>query len=160
MIDAFERVLDEFPDYKLKIVGDGPLRGKLTQLAEDRNLDSNVEFAGHVENGCLADIYSKSQLFVLPSQNEGLPRTVLEAMACEIPVITSNLDQLEPVVEGAGYTVPPGDVTEMTESILELLTNPGLRNELGETGRDRVQSDYCWQETVIETLNKYHDLTS
>jgi len=158
LLIAFEKVADKFPEYDLKIVGNGPLREDLGALAHKKGISSRVEFVGQIENGDIVESYAESELFVLPSLNEGLPRTVLEAMACEVPVITSDLDQLESLVDGAGRTVPQQNSVKFATEMENLLSNPTLRNEMGSTGRKRVQNKYSWRETVQETTETYRDL--
>lgn len=158
LLAAFERLTTDFPEYKLKIVGDGPLRDDLFDVAHEKEIASHVDFAGQMENNAIAEVYAESELFVLPSLNEGLPRTVLEAMACQVPVITSDLDQLKSLVDGAGRTVPQRNSAKLATEIADLLSNPGLRNKMGSTGRKRVQNEYSWRETVQETTETYREI--
>jgi len=106
----------------------------------------------------MAKQYRESRVFVLPSHNEGLPRTVLEAMACETPVITTALPQLEQIIEGAGYTINRGSVDELAGRCEQLLTDDSLCKALGQTGRQRVERKHSWAETVQQTTDVYYDL--
>lgn len=156
LVEAFGMLGDEFPDATLKIVGEGPLRPELEQQCRDLGIGDRVTFAGHLENDELPDVYSESAVFALPSLAEGLPRTVLEALACETPVVTSELPQLEPLVDGVGRRVPKRSPDELGEAIATLLRDETKRAEMGERGRKRVVENYSWEETVRETTGQYY----
>jgi len=159
LLVAFEDVIKEFPEATLKIVGDGPLRDGLAQLAKDKGIYSSVRFAGRIPNDEMPKVYAASDVFVLPSKNEGLPRTVLEAMACRTPVVTSSLPQLEPVVEGAGFMIDADSTEQISEYIGKLLEDRDQRISMGETGRRRVEKEYSWAETVRKTTSVYKEVS-
>lgn len=156
-IKAFARVADKYPKHRLKIVGDGPLRGELQSLADDLGVRDRIDFVGEIPNEKVADEYRNSALFLLPSDNEGLPRSVLEAMACETPVVTSDLPQLRDVVEGAGRQTSQ-DVDQLAGALQELLESEDLRRRMGERGRKTVLEEFSWRDTVSQTNQVYYDL--
>lgn len=158
LLDAFKRLSNHYPALELRIVGDGPQRSAYETRCQELGIAERVDFVGDVPYEKMARHYREGRILVLPSQNEGLPRTVLEAMACETPVVTTALPQLELVVDGAGYTVEPGSVTELTNRIEQLLDDEELCAELGRTGRCRVLSENSWSETVERTTDVYYDL--
>lgn len=158
LIDAFANIADEYPDIDLKIVGEGPLRGSLRSRCWERGVDQRVTFAGNFPNEDMPELYNEATVFVLPSLSEGLPRTVLEAMSCGTPVVTSALPQLEPVVDGAGHTFPVGDVERLADHIRSLLNDQTLRESLGDYGRERILEEFSWRETVRETTEVYYEL--
>ncbi|ELY37684.1 LPS biosynthesis protein [Natronorubrum tibetense GA33] len=158
LLEAFSTLADEFSDYSIKIVGDGPMREKLPSIAAELGVRDCVSFTGELPNHELPRHYNESELFVLPSLNEGLPRTVLEAMACETPVITSDLEQLGPVVEGAGYTVPTESTEALAERLDDLLGSEERREGFGKTGRKKVIESYSWDDTVRETTEEYYSV--
>ncbi len=155
LLEAFGQLAAEYPDLTLKLVGDGPLRPDLETQAAQLGVTDRVEFLGEVPNDDLPRLYNESLAFVLPSLSEGLPRTVLEAMACGTPVVTSDLEQLRPIVEDAGYTVEPGSPADLQTTMDELLQLNGQLEAFGERARDRVTNDYSWQTTVERTVKEY-----
>jgi glycogen(starch) synthase len=155
LIDAFDQVDDQA---RLRIVGEGPLRVELEQQVHKLGIEDQVTFAGRVSNDELPAIYAQSSVFALPSSREGLPRTLLEALACGTPVVTSDLPQLESVIDGVGFTVPQEDSNAIAEAVERILSNPELQERLGEAGRERVSEDYSWKETVRETIQVYNGL--
>ncbi|WP_254807827.1 glycosyltransferase family 4 protein [Natronosalvus amylolyticus] len=158
LLTAFEQLTADFPEYSLKIVGNGPLLDDLVEMAHECNISTHIEFAGQIENNEIGEVYAESEVFVLPSLNEGVPRTVLEAMACEVPVVTSDLDQLIPIVNNAGFTVPSESPDKFQAAIKKLLNDAELQNEMGRVGRSRVKNHYSWNNTVSETLGIYKSL--
>ena len=160
LIRAFARLENTYPSWNLEIVGDGPLRSELVNLADSLGLHSRVSFVGEVPNAVLPQLYNESAVFALPSSSEGLPRTVLEAMACKTPVVVSDLDQLRPVVDGAGLTASPESIGKLADALAHAMDNPDVRRYWGETGRSRVEESYSWESTVRDTTRVYERLVN
>lgn len=158
LLTAFDDVLDEYPNVTLKVVGNGPRKNDFEDQAGRLGISASVEFAGHIPNGNMPKVYSESDVFTLPSSNEGLPRTVLEAMACEVPVVVSDLEQLESVVEGAGELIPYNDPEKLASAINYLLSDDKLREQMGKVGRKRIINEFSWEDTVRQTTNTYYNL--
>ncbi|GAB3691625.1 glycosyltransferase family 4 protein [Salinarchaeum chitinilyticum] len=135
--------LPESLDAKLYIAGNGPLRSELGKTAGDR-----VEFLGHVPYDEMPSVYRSGDVLLLPSRAEGLPRTVLEAFASNIPVVSSYLEHTAPIVESGGETVELGEISAYTDSITRMIDRS---SSLGSEGRERVVEDFRWQDTVEET---------
>jgi len=158
LFDAFVGLSSDFPDLTLKIVGQGPMYDHLRAKRSRLGLEDRVVLTGELSNEKLPGIYAESAVFALPSLNEGLPRTVLEALACETPVVTTALPQLEPVVDDAGLTVPAGTVQDLERAIGRLIEDHPLREEMGAIGRKRVVEHYPWEDTVRRTTGVYYDV--
>jgi glycosyltransferase involved in cell wall biosynthesis len=155
LLDAFASISDDYPDVSLTIVGEGPQLDKLDTKRRQENLTERGELLGYVPNEKLPQLYNNSSLFVLPSLNEGLPRTILEAMACETPIITSTLPQLESLVKEAGLTISRGATTELEQALRTLLDDPDRRSKMRTIGRKRIVEQYSWGETVRKTIDVY-----
>jgi glycosyltransferase involved in cell wall biosynthesis len=160
LIEAFATLCADYPDLTVAIVGDGPMRDSLPERCERLGVRDRVQFRGTIPNEELPRVYNESRAFVLPSDAEGLPRTVLESLACGTPVVTSDLPQLESVVSGCGYRVPPESIDDLAGAIERLLTDEATYQEFSERGRSRVKSEYSWAETVAETTAVYRELQS
>ena len=133
----------------LRIVGDGPLRDELEAQTRALGIAAAVEFVGEVPDArlCLGD----ADVFVLASLSEGMPVSVLEAMASGLPVVASAVDGLdEVVVEGwTGFLTPPGDAAALAAGIDRLVDDPALRKAFGEAGRARAEEHFslpAWRE--------------
>jgi len=159
LLEAFGRLASDYPDYSLQLVGDGPLREELEAQASTLGIADRVSFRGEVPNDELPALYADSRAFVLPSRSEGLPRTVLEAMACGRPVVTSDLPQLRPLVEDVGYTFETGSVDRLVDTLTTVLDADDDRlDRFGTRARKRVESTYSWEDTVERTVAEYYDV--
>ncbi|WP_276279662.1 glycosyltransferase family 4 protein [Halorussus caseinilyticus] len=152
-IEAFAGVRDDHPDAELYLCGDGPLRNDLRTRATALGVADAVTFLGHLSYDEMPTVYRSADVLVLPSRAEGLPRTVLESLASATPAVTSDLEQVAPVVEGAGKTFPVGDVSAFADALDALLSDPELARALGEAGRESVDRRFTWDRTVEETTD-------
>lgn len=160
LLSAFVDVLEEHPNASLKVVGNGTRKNEYVDKSVRLGISSNVEFVGQVLNENMPEVYSESDVFTLPSSNEGLPRTILEAMACEVPVVVSDLEQLESVIQGAGKLIPYNNPEKLASALIHLLSNGGLRKQMGKVGRKRIKSEFSWGKTVRQTTNVCQNLAN
>lgn len=159
LLEAFGEVISDYPACSLQLVGDGPLREDLEQQASTLGIADRVAFRGEVPNDELPELYADSRAFVLPSRSEGLPRTVLEAMACGRPVVTSDLPQLRPLVEDVGYTFETGSIEGLVDVLETVLDVDADRlDRYGVRARKRIETSYSWQDTVERTVATYYDV--
>jgi glycosyltransferase involved in cell wall biosynthesis len=142
------------PDARLVVAGEGPLREPVTDLAADLAVRDAVTLLGHLPYDEMPRLYRAADALVLPSRAEGLPRTVLEALASGTPVVTSDLPQVAPVAEAGGRTAPPGDVAAFADALATLLEDDDLRASLGAAGRARVAAEHDWSDTVARTTDR------
>lgn len=147
------------------IVGEGPERGSLTKLVNKLGLSDKILFTGAVSFNELKNLYGHASFFVLPSISEGLPLTILEAMASACPVIASRVSGVVDTVEYGynGFLVEPRDVETLRDRIEVLAGDPKLRMNMGEKARETVEKKYSWDsiaETVTavykETMEAFH----
>ena len=103
-------------------------------------------------------MYQNSSVFVLPSLEEGVPRTILEAMACGIPVVCSRLPQLVDIVDGCGLLVPLKDSQALADSVSKVLLDSSLAEKFRENGRRNVVENHSWKDTVKKTVQLYKEL--
>lgn len=151
VLTAFETIQDRCPDAELFFCGDGPMRDRLEETATQTGLDDAVTFLGRVPYSEMPAVFRAADLFVLPSRTEGFPRTVLEALSCETPVVSSNLEQTAKIVEQTGATVEVGDVEGLATAVSDLVEDEQLLADLGKHGRRIVTTRYDWADTVRET---------
>jgi glycosyltransferase involved in cell wall biosynthesis len=142
--------LAEERDVKLCIVGGGLLRSKLEEMAGDC-----VQFLGQVPHDEMPGIYRAGDVLMLPSRAEGLPRTVLEAFASGIPVVSSHLEHTAPIVQQGGETAPIGDIEGYIDALQRVLDDC---DSLGDAGRETVVETYRWRETVEQTTRVLESL--
>jgi len=136
--------LAETRNAKLYVAGEGPLRSGL--------VDDHVEFLGQIPYEDMPSVYRAADALILPSRAEGLPRTVLEAMASGVPVVVSDLEQVAPVVGDGGVAVPVGDVAGFVEG-LETVLYGEMANP-----RTQIEGQFDWTDTVNRTTRVLEEL--
>jgi len=158
LIEAARLVIKKIPDTEFFIVGDGPLREKLVNMVKRYNLSKNVVFCGE-----LTDVRKKmkdSDLYVRPSLLEGFPYGVLEAMASGLPVIATKIGGTADLLthEKTGYFVKPGNVNELANSMIDLLSNSNKLKTIAINGLELVEKKFSWDILYNEYENFYHNL--
>ncbi len=138
VIHLFKKVQDKLPS-KLLMVGDGPERNQAEQLARDLGISQNVRFLG--KQDAIEEILSVSDLFLIPSGSESFGLAALEAMACRVPVISSNVGGLPELnVEGVtGFLCDVGDIGAMAEKALYVLEDCDRLNRFKEAAYQRAK---------------------
>src|SRR5205807_7679356 len=124
-------VVGVLPEFRLEIAGDGPCREELVPLAHTLRLTEQVRFLGEVRD--VPALLARASLFVLPSLSEGISLTILEAMACGLPVVATKVGGNPEVIESGrtGLLVPPSDPASLAQGILHLVGNPGEAQLMG-----------------------------
>jgi rhamnosyl/mannosyltransferase len=151
-------------DLKLLIAGEGPLRPVLEKQIEERSLKSKVRILGRVTDSELANLYSISDLFVLPSTepSEAFGLVQLDAMAYGLPVINTDLPSGVPSVSvhgQTGLTVPPGDTGALRAALATMLSDERLRTQFSENARHRVLS-FSRPAVLRQLCSIYEELIS
>ncbi len=157
-LEALAQLDGVAPRWRALLVGDGPERAALQDLARRRGVHERVIFAG--ARGFVAPWIEASDLLVLPSREEGLPVAPLEAMARGKPVVASRVGGSgEVVVDGVtGRLVPPEDPAALAAALDELIRDPDLRHRLGAGSLQRVRSEFSIQRMARDTLKLYDEL--
>lgn len=150
-IDAVVRVfarIKERVSARLLIVGDGPDLGKAERLIEELGIAPHVEFIGETQD--VVGLLSVSDVFLLPSLQESFGLSALEAMACGVPVVGSNVGGLpEVVIDGVtGFLHPPADIEGMARSAIEILLDPALHTRLAADGQ-RLATERFSAERIV-----------
>ena len=161
LIKAFKKLRKlGFKDYKLVIAGDkGWLYKQIFKEIELSDLQKEILFLGIVEDEDLPMLYNCADVFVYPSLYEGFGLPPLEAMACGIPVITSNTSSLPEVVGDAGIMVGPDDVNSLCEAMYNVLKGKELRHHMSKKGLERAKL-FSWKETAKKILEIYDEVLS
>ena len=125
-------------------IGDGPRRGALEQRARGMGLQGAIDVLGWVGQDEIRGDYESADIFVLPTFAEGVPVVLMEAMALEIPVVTTRVAGIPELVEDgvSGFVVPPGRVDLLAYAIRRLILDPALRREMGCRGREKVVAEF------------------
>jgi glycosyltransferase involved in cell wall biosynthesis len=159
LIRAFARVSAAREDTLLWIVGDGPLRGQLEALSREMGLQLGVRFWGL--RGDVSNLMNAADAFVMSSSWEGLPNALIEAQACGLPAVVTNVGGNAEVVvqEETGFIVPPQNPDALAEAMLRLMNLPvEMRQQMGILARQRVEQKFSLESVVTQWENLYHEL--
>lgn len=128
----------------LTVVGDGPDRAQLEQMTAQLGLTENVKFVGYQSQAKVRQYMQETDVFVLPSFAEGVPVSLMEALAAGVPVVTTQIAGVSELVENgvSGYLVPPGNTALLAERIAALLADPQLRTQFGAAGRAKIEQEF------------------
>jgi sugar transferase (PEP-CTERM/EpsH1 system associated) len=143
------------PSLRVEVAGDGPCRAELGHLVGALGLEGRVSFLGEVRD--VAGLLAHGALFVLPSRSEGISLTLLEAMACGLPVVATRVGGTPEVVRDgqSGLLVSARDPEALAEAILRLRRDPEEARRMGEAGRRRVERDFGIHRMVADYLSLY-----
>ncbi|KLU59397.1 mannosylfructose-phosphate synthase [Peptococcaceae bacterium CEB3] len=159
LIEAYAWSRTHLASEGIKLVlagGRGWLNDEIYQRIEQLNLADEVIFTGYVKDEDMPTLYNSAIVFVYPSVYEGFGLPPLEAMACGVPVITSNVSSLPEVVGDAGIMVDPYDIEELGEAIVRVVSSTELRENLSGKGIRRA-SQFTWERCARETLAVYEE---
>lgn len=160
LLSAWTWVTQSLGDsYPLVIVGrlpepDDRMFADLPALAKELNVAETVVFAGPVPKEDLPAVYRGAAVFVYPSRYEGFGLPVLEALACGVPVVASNVSSIPEVVGDAGYLVDPDDTRRLGASILIPIVNPDVAESLNRKALARA-AEFTWERTARQTAEAY-----
>jgi colanic acid/amylovoran biosynthesis glycosyltransferase len=144
LLAAVSRLLKTTPNLRLRLIGDGPEREELARAIAEANLSRNVILEGSVNQDRIREYYRQADIFVLASFAEGIPVVLMEAMAVEIPCISTFVAGIPELIRSEidGILVSPSDERELADAIKRLVDDPALRHRLGIAGRRRVMEKY------------------
>jgi glycosyltransferase involved in cell wall biosynthesis len=160
LIRALAEVKKQFPAAKLILAGDGPCRARLEALAQDLTLKGDVIFAGFIEN--VETVYAALDVFLLPSMFEALNNSLLAAMAYEIPSIAFDRGALGEIIEHgkSGLLVSEPNVVEISQAAVQLLREHEFAQQVGRSGRLRVEQNFSTEKMVEGMIRVYQQLAS
>ena len=163
-VDLFPEMLAhlkrEYPDLKMIITGEGSLKEKLLSDFDIVEVSHMVDYLGVVEIKDVPKLINQSRIFIYPSREEPFGLSILEAMACGVPVVTTNVyGPKEIVTEGVdGLTVDPDSVSALVKAISILLDNPKSRDKIGKNGRTVVEKRFDINQHLATLVSIYQDL--
>jgi colanic acid/amylovoran biosynthesis glycosyltransferase len=147
---AFAAFLQQYPNATLTIAGEGQLLDELQRLARELNIAEHVSFTGFVSQEQLREIYYRSHIFLHPSQTggdgnqEGVPNSMLEAMATGLPVFATEHGGIPEAIENgvSGVMVPERDHQALTHVLLDAAKDPGFLSRVARTGAEAIRKNF------------------
>lgn len=149
--------------WRLHIAGDGPQKRQLSLLAQKLGINDRVLFDGVIPSDQMPAYLGQLDVLVQPSRTiagwkEQFGRVIIEAMACEIPVVGSDSGEIPKVIDDAGFVFPEDDVAALTGILAQLQQDVALREKMGRLGRQRVQDHYTQQKIAAKTVDVYRQV--
>ncbi|MCK5481684.1 MAG: glycosyltransferase family 4 protein, partial [Gammaproteobacteria bacterium] len=142
---ALRRIHEAFPGARLTVCGSGPERENLMALARELEVGDAVTFTGRLDNNRIAGLYQSADVMINPSLADNMPISILEALACGVPVVSTNVGGVPYLVthNKTALLVTPGDDKAMAEAVITILSTPALGDSLVKAGYRKID-DYTW----------------
>jgi len=158
LLEAMGQLLHSYPKLKLICVGEGEGEPELRALCESFGLAHCVRLVGYQQN--VPEWLAAADINVLPSFYEGLPLTILEAMASKLPTVASNVGGIPEAIEDgvSGLLVPPGDPHRLAEALSALVRDVAMRGRIGRAAQARVSQSFDVEQQVKSTERMYLEL--
>jgi glycosyltransferase involved in cell wall biosynthesis len=152
LLHACRTLLDIHLPFKCTLVGDGPDRGTLEALRDRLGLREHVCLVGAIGQDRIQEYYDQADVFVLPSFAEGLPTVLMEAMAKELPVISTRVMGIPELVQDGvdGQLIPPANAEPLANAMRQLAKDPQLRRQFGKAGREKVIAEYNFATNITK----------
>lgn len=158
LLHAYARLLDRHPDLELLLVSKPNPGGKTERLVKRLGIEDRVRFVNGISTEEMVRYYAEAAIAIVPSVYEGFGLPAGEAMACGVPVVSTDGGALPEVVGDAGVIVPVKDVGALVEAIDGLLRDPERRAELGARARKRIEDNFCWQVCANQMTTYYRQV--
>ena len=158
LLRAYAQLLTRYPDLELLLVSKPQPGGKTEQLVESLGIADKVEFVSGISTQQMVRYYAEATIAVVPSVYEGFGLPAGEAMACGVPVVSTDGGALPEVVGDAGMLVPAKSAVALAEAIEALLEDPARQDALASAGRRRIEEKFSWQVCAREMTAYYRQV--
>ena len=155
LLHAYAHLLERYPELELLLISKPNPGGKTEKLVQRLGLVDKVQFVNGISTEQMVRYYAEAAIAVVPSVYEGFGLPAGEAMACGVPVVSTDGGALPEVVGDAGVIVPAKNVDALVEAIDSLLQDPQARAELGARAKKRIEENFCWQVCAGQMTDYY-----
>ncbi|MCM2325640.1 MAG: glycosyltransferase family 4 protein [Candidatus Woesearchaeota archaeon] len=157
LISAMPQILKNHAT-SLIIIGEGPQKENLMQLANEKNVARKVRFLDYVKHDDLPKYYKDASIFILPSLHEGMSNTILEAMSCGLPIITTDTGGTNELIKDNGIIIKKGDSVEIACAADRILADKSKSDAMGKMSR-KIASTMSWKNVSDDYFKLYNELT-
>lgn len=159
LLRASKDVLGACPGMRIVLGGDGDI-DRYKALAKELGIADRCDFLGWVSGEDKERLFKEAGIYCLPSKNEAMPMSVMEAMAHGVPVITTNVGGIPQLIEDGvnGLLMDVDDIDRLSNLLLDLSLSPRRRAELGLAGRKKIESSFSVQSSINKLLDIYQDV--
>ena len=158
LLTALPSVLDSHPDAEIHLVGSGPLGEEVQKTIQSSGLSDSVTIYNYVDD--ISEMYDCASVFCRPSYSEGLPLTMLEAMASGVPPVVTAIAGVPEVVTDheTGVLLEPGNPDEVAQAVIELFDDAGLRARLATNAREYITENLTWEQRTQRVSSLYRTI--
>ena len=161
LIPAFAALLESFPKLRLVFIGRPKPGGDTEKLIDRYGVGERIRFVHGIDADEIRHLYAGSAVAVVPSEYEGFGLPAGEAMACCVPLVSTDGGALPEVVGDAGLVVPAADPAALERGIRQLLEmDPSDREQMGRRGREHIINQFSWEQTATAMTDLYHEVIS
>lgn len=163
ILDAISIVINKYKNVKFIFAGKEDTEGemnKIRKISLQKNINNHIFLAGELTKIEMINMYKKSDIFILPSYREGMPISLLEAMAAGLPIISTSVGGIpEFIVEGEnGFLITPGDYVSLADKIIKLIENKELRLMISRNNQEKIREKYDWSMVSTKICEEYEKL--
>jgi MMP alpha-(1->4)-mannosyltransferase len=158
LLRAYAQLLETHPDLELLLISKPNPGGATEQLLAKLGIEDRVKFVNGISTEEMVRYYAEATIAICPSVYEGFGLPAGEAMACGVPMISTNGGALPEVVGDAGVLVPVKDVDALASAIDELLRDPARREDLGKRAKARIEELFCWNVCASQMTDYYQQV--
>lgn len=154
------RVIPSDKEISFRVAGDGPLRRRLENLVARLEISERFKILGRLDRRQMLEEYQSAELFLLTSHYEGLPTTVLEAMACGTPCLSTSIGGVRDLIKDDenGFLVTVGDIASMAEKLLDILADPARIKGVSKEARNVIIKRFCWESLAVRYESVYEEV--
>ena len=162
LLEAGAILRDREVRFRCVMIGDGPQRSELEAIRERHGLAQRVEMVGAADQAAVLAWLQRASVAVLASHSEGMPVSLMEAGACELPVVATRVGGIPELVQDGvtGLLTPPGDARALAHALERILTDPRLRIEMGQAARRRIEVHFSLEVQVDRLLALWSEVFS
>lgn len=157
VVESIPLIRQKIPNVELVIVGTGQFQDRIVKIIEELQLDEHIKLLGRLSHEEVITELGKADIFCFPSQSEGFPKVVVEAMACGLPVVTSNVSVLPFLVgNDCGRVVPNTTPQEIAAAVVECVKDPGYYSQLSKNAVEKIKqySLENWSKIISKELSE------
>lgn len=155
LIPAFATLRARFPALRLTFIGKPKPGGRTERLMAKHCVTDYIDFVHGISTDAIRELYAASTVAVVPSEYEGFGLPAGEAMACAVPVVSTDGGALPEVVGDAGVIVPARNPSALADAVGALLEQPALREKLARRGRERIEAHFGWDDSAAQLVDHY-----
>ncbi|AQT69629.1 D-inositol 3-phosphate glycosyltransferase [Anaerohalosphaera lusitana] len=157
LVEAVGILRDKKHDVRLSVVGTGQLENELREDVAEKGLEHAIELSGHLKPKEVCRLYRKSDAYISGTMSEGMSNSMLEAMACGLPLISTDCEGLEELLDGNGIAVADANPGALADAVERLIAQPEMLKSMSEISRERALR-FSWQDSAAQYMSLYNEI--